>query len=104
MGKGDKKSRRGKIIRGTYGVLRKRKKKEGVAPPLPKDEIKKTAEVTETKSSSEKTTPKTVKPKPAAKPAARAAAKKSDEEKKPVAAKTAKLATKAKKTSESKEE
>jgi ribosomal small subunit protein bTHX len=104
MGKGDKKSRRGKIIRGTYGVLRKRKKKVSAAPVPPKDEIKKAAEVTETKSSPARTTAKTAKPKPAAKPAARAAAKKSDQEKKPAAAKTAKPATKAKKTSESKEE
>jgi 30S ribosomal protein S31 len=28
MGKGDKKSRRGKIIRGTYGNLRLRKKRK----------------------------------------------------------------------------
>jgi 30S ribosomal protein S31 len=28
MGKGDKKTKRGKIVRGTYGVYRKRKKKK----------------------------------------------------------------------------
>ena len=28
MGKGDKKTKRGKIIAGTYGVRRKRKKKD----------------------------------------------------------------------------
>jgi len=27
MGKGDKKTRRGKIVKGTYGVRRRRKKK-----------------------------------------------------------------------------
>lgn len=32
MGKGDKKTRRGKIIRGSYGVLRKRKKAATNAP------------------------------------------------------------------------
>ncbi len=28
MGKGDKKTRRGKIVRGTYGVLRPKKKRK----------------------------------------------------------------------------
>lgn len=38
MGKGDKKSRRGKIIRGTYGNLRLRKKKkqENIKKPMKK--------------------------------------------------------------------
>lgn len=31
MGKGDKKTKRGKIVRGTYGVHRKRKKKKEVS-------------------------------------------------------------------------
>lgn len=36
MGKGDKKSRRGKIIRGTYGNLRLRKRKKGENIKAPK--------------------------------------------------------------------
>lgn len=31
MGKGDKKTKRGKIVRGTYGVYRKRKKKKNTS-------------------------------------------------------------------------
>ncbi|MCS7076830.1 MAG: 30S ribosomal protein THX [Bacteroidia bacterium] len=31
MGKGDKRTKRGKIVRGTYGVYRKRKKKKKAA-------------------------------------------------------------------------
>ena len=38
MGKGDKKSKRGKIIIGSFGVRRARRKKKGiVAPPKPKE-------------------------------------------------------------------
>jgi 30S ribosomal protein S31 len=33
MGKGDKKSRRGKIIIGSFGVRRPRKKKKGIVVP-----------------------------------------------------------------------
>lgn len=43
MGKGDKKTRRGKIVRGSFGVLRKRKKKSAGnvhGPEKPKKEIK----------------------------------------------------------------
>ncbi|MEZ4875105.1 MAG: 30S ribosomal protein THX [Flavobacteriaceae bacterium] len=36
MGKGDKKSRRGKIIRGTYGNLRLRKKNKQESIKTPK--------------------------------------------------------------------
>lgn len=36
MGKGDKKTRRGKIVNGTYGV-RRRKKKKGSAPVAEKE-------------------------------------------------------------------
>ena len=47
MGKGDKKSSRGKIIIGSFGVRRPRKKKKGiVSPPKPK-EIKVTAKAAE---------------------------------------------------------
>ena len=47
MGKGDKKSRRGKIILGTFGVRRLRKKTEkaNVAAVKAKKEIIKTAEI-----------------------------------------------------------
>lgn len=38
MGKGDKKSRRGKIIIGSFGVRRPRRKKKGIVePPKPKE-------------------------------------------------------------------
>jgi len=40
MGKGDKKTRRGKIIIGSFGVRRARKKKKGVVPPALPKEIK----------------------------------------------------------------
>jgi 30S ribosomal protein S31 len=33
MGKGDRKSRRGKVYRGTYGKRRPRKKKTAKSPP-----------------------------------------------------------------------
>jgi len=36
MGKGDKKSKRGKITMGTYGVRRPRKKKKGFSKAEPK--------------------------------------------------------------------
>lgn len=36
MGKGDKKTRRGKIVNGTYGV-RRRKKKKGTVPLAEKE-------------------------------------------------------------------
>ena len=36
MGKGDKKTRRGKIVKGTYGRLRPRKKQAEVATEKPK--------------------------------------------------------------------
>ena len=43
MGKGDKKSKRGKIVRGTYGVRRPRKKSKPAAPPVKaKSKAKKT--------------------------------------------------------------
>lgn len=44
MGKGDKKSKRGKIVIGSYGVRRPRKKKNTMAvapevPPQPSQEV-----------------------------------------------------------------
>lgn len=47
MGKGDKKTRRGKIVRKTYGVRRRRKNKPVVA--MIKEVSKTTAPITETK-------------------------------------------------------
>ncbi len=48
MGKGDKKTRRGKINRGTFGVLRPRKKKSIIVTTKPKKaKPKKTAKVKE---------------------------------------------------------
>ena len=41
MGKGDKKSKRGKIFRGTFGKRRARKTKLYTPPPVVKDEKKK---------------------------------------------------------------
>jgi 30S ribosomal protein S31 len=40
MGKGDKKTKRGKIIIGSSGVSRSRKKKKNIAPVAPKAEPK----------------------------------------------------------------
>ncbi|MGA3716067.1 30S ribosomal protein THX [Escherichia coli] len=39
MGKGDKKSRKGKITVGSYGRLRPRRKKFRVRPKVVKDEV-----------------------------------------------------------------
>lgn len=64
MGKGDKKTKRGKITMGSYGVRRPRKKQKAITKAAPK--VKKTAEK-----------PKAAaKPKPAAKK--KAAPKKTD--------------------------
>ncbi|MET1260822.1 30S ribosomal protein THX [Flagellimonas sp. DF-77] len=41
MGKGDIKSKRGKIINGTYGARRKRKKKKVAPAPVKKSSKKK---------------------------------------------------------------
>jgi 30S ribosomal protein S31 len=44
MGKGDRKSKKGKIFMGSYGKSRlARRKKAGVAAPAPSAETKKTA-------------------------------------------------------------
>ncbi|NIX65884.1 30S ribosomal protein THX [Gaetbulibacter sp. S0825] len=42
MGKGDKKTKRGKITMGSYGVRRPRKKQKAITKAAPK--VKKTAE------------------------------------------------------------
>ena len=41
MGKGDRKTRRGKLFAGTFGVRRPKKKKTGYVKPVPPIEIKK---------------------------------------------------------------
>ncbi|MHC1775745.1 MAG: 30S ribosomal protein THX [Lentimicrobium sp.] len=64
MGKGDKKSKRGKIILGSHGVSRPRRKKSGsvvVAPAEPKAEtaeIKQKVKALEPKAKTEETKPK----------------------------------------------
>lgn len=49
MGKGDKKTKRGKIISGSYGVLRPKKKASTklVSKPKPERPVKAVAEATE---------------------------------------------------------
>lgn len=56
MGKGDKKTKRGKINIGSYGVTRPRKKKKSVATPIEKKEkpAKKEAASKEEKPKAEK--------------------------------------------------
>jgi ribosomal small subunit protein bTHX len=73
MGKGDKKTRRGKIIKGTYGVRRRRKqhaKHLAAVQASKKDTIKKVADKTETvkKQVIETEEPVVVTPKPETKP------------------------------------
>ncbi|MCO6360494.1 SSU ribosomal protein S31P [Roseivirga pacifica] len=41
MGRGDKKTRKGKISKGTFGVLRPHKKKKSVVDSAPKKKKKK---------------------------------------------------------------
>ena len=66
MGKGDKKSKKGKIWSGSYGVSRKRKKSSGfVATP----KVKKAAPKVEKATTEEKVTKKPAAKKPAAKKA-----------------------------------
>ncbi|MCB0400954.1 MAG: 30S ribosomal protein THX [Flavobacteriales bacterium] len=77
MGKGDKKTRRGKVVSGTYGVTRKRKKKSSY-PATPKKKAA-PAKASEAKESAEKpATKKSATKKPAAK---KAATKKATEKK-----------------------
>jgi len=77
MGKGDKKSRRGKIILGTYG-LKRRRKKSGIPEIKPliatvsketkeKKPVREKAEIAEVKESSEVTDSKAAKEKVAPK-------------------------------------
>ena len=76
MGKGDKKSKRGKITMGSYGVSRKSKKSSGVAL-TPKKAAEAPAEKAAEKPVKKAAVPKVAAEKPAAekKPAAKKAAK-----------------------------
>jgi 30S ribosomal protein S31 len=49
MGKGDRKTKRGKITKGTYGVLRPRKKNKEASGPNPAPESKPKTEAKKTK-------------------------------------------------------
>jgi ribosomal small subunit protein bTHX len=104
MGKGDKKSKRGKIILGSFGVRRRRKAKKNVVAPV--KEV--TARIPETALSEAPAEVRAVKPAKTAKPgtaaktAAKPAAKKSEKE--TGTEKAARPASKAKKTASGKEE
>ncbi len=104
MGKGDKKSKRGKIILGSFGVRRRRKAKKSVVQSVKEGAVKSPGtalpEVTaETKAAK---TAKTARPRTAVKPAVKPAEKKSEKE--TGTAKAAKPAAKAKKPAAGKEE
>jgi ribosomal small subunit protein bTHX len=58
MGKGDIKTRRGKIFAGTYGVTRKRKTKKAVVIPVKKEEKPVEKKTTAKKTATKKTTAK----------------------------------------------
>ena len=100
MGKGDKKTKRGKIVNGSYGRLRKRKKEKTryVKPAVaqaPKEEKAEVAEETSPvkKAPAKKSTTKKTTAKKTTKTAEKA-------EKKPAAKKTTAKKTTAKKTTE----
>jgi len=67
MGKGDKKTRRGKITRGSYGILRKRKKGSAINAPGPdkskkgKSAVKDASPAKETKATKETKVAKEIK-------------------------------------------
>ena len=90
MGKGDKKSKRGKIIKGTYGVRRKRKSGLHLTAAPVREESTTATVAAEAQAAPEKKTTKTTTKKPAAKSTAKTTAKTT--EKKP--AKPASKATK----------
>ncbi len=95
MGKGDKKSKRGKIIIGSYGVRRPRKKKS-TSPLLvsaPKEkEVKKTPEIVETVVDE----PVKIMPEPTIQPSQKEGTTEPEKVEKPVPKKTAKKAVKEK--------
>jgi ribosomal small subunit protein bTHX len=105
MGKGDKKSKRGKIILGSFGVRRRKKAGKNVPPSLPKGTVKQ-ENTSAAATPAEVKAPKparTVKPRTAEKPAAKPAAKKSAAEQGEVSEKAARPAARAKKTTTGKE-
>jgi ribosomal small subunit protein bTHX len=108
MGKGDKKSKRGKIIRGSFGVRRPRKTRKKTVAAVP-EEVKKVVEkaATEAAAGTEAAKPartaKTAKPKAPAKTAAKSTARKTEKEADTTKAKSTKPATKAKKPAGKKE-
>ncbi len=104
MGKGDKKSKRGKIIRGSFGVRRKRKANKSVIESRPKGAVKEVEKPVTAAAETKTAKPvRTAKPKAPAKTAAKPAAKKTEKEPGAVAEKAAKPATKAKKPAAKKE-
>ena len=106
MGKGDRKSKRGKIIKGSFGVRRRKRARKSVVAPSPKEKAKaavKTAPVT-TPEVPEVKPARTVRPRTAAKAATKPAARKSEKEAGAAAEKPAKAATKTKKPAAKKEE
>jgi len=88
MGKGDKKTRRGKIVRGSYGVLRPRKKKPGTAEVPDKKAPKKAIPAADEEKKVKKTVSKAKKAEePKVEPEAPKAVKEEKEEKKTAAPK-----------------
>ena len=68
MGKGDKKTKRGKITMGTYGVRRRRKKTKAYVAPAPKKKAAPAKTKAEPKSKTETKAKSPAKTKAAAKP------------------------------------
>ena len=74
MGKGDRKSKRGKIIKGSFGVRRRRKASKSFVTPSPKETVKATPAITP---EAEEVKPaRTARPATVAKAATKPAAKK----------------------------
>jgi len=87
MGKGDKKTKKGKRFMGSYGILRKRKPAKVAYQPKKKTsakkiEVEEDVPVEEVKGTAEKTPAKKAKAKSKAKPKAKAAKKKASAQKK----------------------
>jgi ribosomal small subunit protein bTHX len=106
MGKGDKKSKRGKIIRGSFGVRRKRKAKKSVVAAMSEKAVKAAEKAVTTAATEAKAARpvKAAKPKAPAKSPAKPVAKKTETEPVTVTEKAAKPAAKAKKPAAKKEE
>jgi 30S ribosomal protein S31 len=107
MGKGDKKSKRGKIIRGSFGVRRHKKAKKSVVPGNSGSAVKIAEEkLAATQSSPEvkATTEKIEKPRTAAKKTAKPAAPKAVKTAKADGEQAAKPAARAKQPAAKKEE